>query len=95
MSDFARQVTQKVAQKMADSVRGLWQSVVNTKRAYLNPHEHFGRANITRAVVATYIGIFLAIKWNGSRKAKRIEQQKLAEKKNVLNDALARAGITS
>lgn len=26
-----------------DAVKGLWQSVVSTKRAYLNPHEHFGR----------------------------------------------------
>jgi len=79
---------------MADTVRGFWNSIVNTKRAYLDPHEHFGRANITRAVVLTYVGIFLAIKWNGNRNAKKLQQQKLAEKKNVLNDALARAGIS-
>ncbi|KAI6181994.1 hypothetical protein M3Y99_01966600 [Aphelenchoides fujianensis] len=78
---------------MADAVRGFWQSIVTTKRAYLNPHEHFGRANITRAALLTYVGIFLAFKWNGNRKAKIVSQQKLREKENVLNDALARAGL--
>ena len=53
---------------MADAARGLWQSIVNTKRAYLNPHEHFGRANICRAALASYVGIYFLFKWNSTRK---------------------------
>ncbi|KAI6184462.1 hypothetical protein M3Y97_00598800 [Aphelenchoides bicaudatus] len=87
MSIFERKMVQ-----MADAVRGFWQSIVTTKRTYLNPHEHFGRANITRAVILTYVGIFLAFKWNKNRSAKKLEQQKINEKKNVLQDALARSG---
>ncbi|KAE9420749.1 hypothetical protein Angca_000355, partial [Angiostrongylus cantonensis] len=53
---------------MAEAIRGFWQSVVETKRAYLNPHEHFGRANICRATFASYFGIYLLFKWNQNRK---------------------------
>ncbi|KAI6196574.1 putative methylase [Aphelenchoides besseyi] len=79
--------------EMADAIRGFWQNIVTTKRAYLNPHEHFGRANITRAALLTYVGIFLAFKWNKNRKAKTLELQKIREKENILNDALARAAV--
>uniref|UniRef100_A0A0K0DI46 Golgi apparatus membrane protein TVP23 homolog n=1 Tax=Angiostrongylus cantonensis TaxID=6313 RepID=A0A0K0DI46_ANGCA len=53
---------------MAEAIRGFWQSIVETKRAYLNPHEHFGRANICRATFASYFGIYLLFKWNQNRK---------------------------
>ncbi|KAI6179290.1 MTS domain-containing protein [Aphelenchoides besseyi] len=79
--------------QMADAIRGFWQNIVTTKRAYLNPHEHFGRANITRAALLTYVGIYLAFKWNKTRKAKHVELQKIREKENILNDALARAAV--
>jgi hypothetical protein len=78
---------------MADAIRGAWQAVVNTKRTYLNPHEHFGRMNITRAVMATYVAIFLAVRWNGKRKAKALEQQKIKEKENILKDAMVSVNL--
>lgn len=78
---------------MADAIRGAWQSVVNTKRMYLNPHEHFGRMNITRAVLASYIAIFMAVKWNGKRKAKLVQKQMIKEKENVLKDAMVSFNI--
>ncbi|KAK0416831.1 hypothetical protein QR680_012709 [Steinernema hermaphroditum] len=78
---------------MSAAVRNFWQTIVSTKRAYLNPHEHFGRANITRAALATYVGIYFIFQWNKDRKAKALQAEKVAEKKNVANDALARAGL--
>ncbi|CAD6195571.1 unnamed protein product [Caenorhabditis auriculariae] len=77
---------------MADAVRGFWQSIVNTKRAYLNPHEHFGRANICRAALASYVGIYFLFKWNQQRKAKALQAEKTSLHKNAVNDSLARAG---
>lgn len=56
---------------MADTVRGIWQSIVQTKRLYLNPHEHFGRANICRAALLSYVGMYYMFKWNQNRKVKR------------------------
>ncbi|VDL73113.1 unnamed protein product [Nippostrongylus brasiliensis] len=63
---------------MADAIRGFWQQVVSTKRLYLNPHEHFGRANICRAALASY--------------ARNLRALQASERGNVLNDALARTG---
>ncbi|EGT37102.1 hypothetical protein CAEBREN_04009 [Caenorhabditis brenneri] len=53
---------------MADTVRGIWQSIVQTKRLYLNPHEQFGRANICRAALVSYVGMYFLFKWNQNRK---------------------------
>ncbi|CAD5212177.1 unnamed protein product [Bursaphelenchus okinawaensis] len=78
---------------MADAFRGVLQSYRQFKNVYFNSHEHFGRKNICGAAFMTYIGIYLAFKWNGARKAKKLEAEKHREKQNVLNDALARAGI--
>uniref|UniRef100_A0A0R3PT61 PAT1 domain-containing protein n=1 Tax=Angiostrongylus costaricensis TaxID=334426 RepID=A0A0R3PT61_ANGCS len=79
-----------VQARMAEAIRGFWQSVVETKRAYLNPHEHFGRANICRATFASYFGIYLLFKWNQNRKAKNLRKQQAMERVNILNDALER-----
>ncbi|CAD5216377.1 unnamed protein product [Bursaphelenchus xylophilus] len=79
---------------MADAARGILQSFRQTKNLYLNPHEHFGRQNICRAALLTYVGIFFAFKWNSNRKARKLEAEKHREKQNVLNDALARAGLS-
>ncbi|VDM68929.1 unnamed protein product [Strongylus vulgaris] len=94
---------------MADVLRGYWQQIVATKRLYLNPHEHFGRANICRAALASYVGIYFLFKWNQKRKvggfsclqqvickrmcfqARNLRALQNAERKNVLNDALARS----
>ncbi|KAJ1348030.1 hypothetical protein KIN20_003244 [Parelaphostrongylus tenuis] len=76
---------------MAEALRGFWQSIIETKRAYLNPHEHFGRANICRATFASYFGIYLLYKWNSKRKAKNLRKLQARERENILNDALARA----
>ncbi|CAB3404001.1 unnamed protein product [Caenorhabditis bovis] len=65
---------------MADTVRGIWQSIVQTKRAYLNPHEHFGRANICRAALATYVGIYFLFQWNKNRKAEIARAERKALK---------------
>lgn len=54
--------------QMADAIRGFWHQIVTTKRLYLNPHEHFGRANICRAALASYVGIYFLFKWNQKRK---------------------------
>ncbi|VDM41617.1 unnamed protein product [Toxocara canis] len=75
------------------SVRSMWQVVVNTKRAYMNPHEHFGRVNIFRASVASYVAIYLAFRWNQKKKATAQRAEKIREKQNVVNDALARAHL--
>ncbi|WKX96704.1 hypothetical protein Q1695_012834 [Nippostrongylus brasiliensis] len=77
---------------MADAIRGFWQQVVSTKRLYLNPHEHFGRANICRAALASYVGIYFLFKWNQKRKARNLRALQASERGNVLNDALARTG---
>ncbi|XGW08007.1 hypothetical protein V3C99_010825 [Haemonchus contortus] len=77
---------------MADAIRGMWQQVVNTKRLYMNPHEHFGRANICRAALATYVGIYFLFRWNQKRKARNLQKLQAAERVNILNDALARTG---
>lgn len=77
---------------MADAVRGFWQQIVATKRLYLNPHEHFGRANICRAALASYVGIYFLFKWNQKRKANNLRALQASERVNVLNDALARTG---
>ena len=53
-----------------DAVTGVWTSIVPTKRSYLNPHKHFGRANICRAALASYVGIYFLFKWNQQKKAK-------------------------
>uniref|UniRef100_A0AC35UDQ2 ATP synthase subunit e, mitochondrial n=1 Tax=Rhabditophanes sp. KR3021 TaxID=114890 RepID=A0AC35UDQ2_9BILA len=75
------------------AIRNLFQPIISLKRAYLNPHEHFGRANITRACLATYVAIYMGFKWNGQRKANAITAEKHALKESVLKDALAKAGI--
>ncbi|KAK6019030.1 hypothetical protein OSTOST_15352 [Ostertagia ostertagi] len=77
---------------LAKAVRGFWNQVVTTKRAYMNPHEHFGRANIFRAAMASYVGIYFLFKWNQKRKARNLQELQAAERENVLNDALARTG---
>uniref|UniRef100_A0A915ALM4 Uncharacterized protein n=1 Tax=Parascaris univalens TaxID=6257 RepID=A0A915ALM4_PARUN len=74
-------------------LRSVVQAVVNTKRAYMNPYEHFGRVNIFRAAVASYVAIYFAFRWNQRRKATALRAEKIREKKNVANDALARAHI--
>uniref|UniRef100_A0A9J2PJV4 Uncharacterized protein n=1 Tax=Ascaris lumbricoides TaxID=6252 RepID=A0A9J2PJV4_ASCLU len=76
-----------------NSLRSMMQAVVNTKRAYMNPYEHFGRVNIFRAAVASYVAIYFAFRWNQRRKAVALRAEKIREKKNVANDALARAHI--
>ncbi|KAK5978068.1 hypothetical protein GCK32_008382 [Trichostrongylus colubriformis] len=76
---------------MAEAVREFWNKVVTTKRLYLNPHEHFGRANIFRAAMATYIGMYFLFRWNQKRKARNLRELQSAERVNILNDALARA----
>ncbi|KAK5972784.1 hypothetical protein GCK32_016384 [Trichostrongylus colubriformis] len=76
---------------MAEAVREFWNKVVTTKRLYLNPHEHFGRANIFRAAMASYIGMYFLFRWNQKRKARNLRELQSAERVNILNDALARA----
>uniref|UniRef100_A0AC35FWN6 Uncharacterized protein n=1 Tax=Panagrolaimus sp. PS1159 TaxID=55785 RepID=A0AC35FWN6_9BILA len=78
---------------MSAALRSVWQQIVNQKRAYLNPHEDFGRANIFRAAIGTYIGAFLLFKWNSSRKAKALTAEKSTKKQAIAEDALARAGL--
>uniref|UniRef100_A0A7E4ZU31 ATP synthase subunit e, mitochondrial n=1 Tax=Panagrellus redivivus TaxID=6233 RepID=A0A7E4ZU31_PANRE len=78
---------------MSAALRSAWQSVVQTKRAYLNPHEDFGRANIFRAALATYIGAFVLFKWNKSSKAAAIKAEQKAEKEAATKAALAKAGV--
>ncbi|PIO56313.1 hypothetical protein TELCIR_22288 [Teladorsagia circumcincta] len=75
-----------------EAVRGFWNQIVTTKRAYLNPHEHFGRANIFRAAMASYVGIYFLFRWNQKRKARNLQELQAAEREHVLNDALARTG---
>uniref|UniRef100_A0A2Q4R5J5 Uncharacterized protein n=1 Tax=Caenorhabditis japonica TaxID=281687 RepID=A0A2Q4R5J5_CAEJA len=65
---------------MADTVRGIWQSIVQTKRTYLNPHEQFGRANICRAALASYVGMYFLFKWNQNRKAEIARAERRAAK---------------
>uniref|UniRef100_A0A914QKW8 Uncharacterized protein n=1 Tax=Panagrolaimus davidi TaxID=227884 RepID=A0A914QKW8_9BILA len=69
---------------MSAALRSVWQQIVNQKRAYLNPHEDFGRANIFP---------FLLFKWNSSRKAKALKAEKATKKQSIAEDALARAGV--
>lgn len=52
-----------------------------------------GRVNIFRAAVASYVAIYFAFRWNQRRKAVALRAEKIREKKNVANDALARAHI--
>ena len=92
---------------MSAALRSAWQSVVKTKRLYLNPHEDFGnfsfwgdycnwfsgRANIFRCAAATYVTAFLLFKWNSNRKAKAIKAEKATQKSAVAQDALGRAGL--
>uniref|UniRef100_A0A0N4ZTB1 ATP synthase subunit e, mitochondrial n=1 Tax=Parastrongyloides trichosuri TaxID=131310 RepID=A0A0N4ZTB1_PARTI len=78
---------------MLAAARSLLQPLMKIKHAYLNPHEHFGRANITRSVLATYVAIYMTFKWNSNRKAKALQAEKVAQKENVVKDALARAGL--
>uniref|UniRef100_A0A914Y9L8 Uncharacterized protein n=1 Tax=Panagrolaimus superbus TaxID=310955 RepID=A0A914Y9L8_9BILA len=78
---------------MSAVLRSIWQHVVLTKRAYMNPHEDFGRANIFRAAISTYFGLFLLLKWNSSRKAKALKNEKSTKKQAIADDALARAGL--
>ncbi|CAI4225754.1 unnamed protein product [Auanema sp. JU1783] len=78
---------------MADAIRGVWQSIVTAKRNYLNPHEHFGRMMICRCALASYVGIYFLAKWNSAKKAKALQAQKAAERKNIINDAVLRAGL--
>ncbi|CAJ0945891.1 unnamed protein product, partial [Mesorhabditis belari] len=75
------------------AVRQIFKPLIDLQHAYMNPHEHFGRANITRAVILTYVSAFFAVKWNGKRKAQALETEKQRERQNVVNDALARAGL--
>uniref|UniRef100_A0AC34GYK0 ATP synthase subunit e, mitochondrial n=1 Tax=Panagrolaimus sp. ES5 TaxID=591445 RepID=A0AC34GYK0_9BILA len=78
---------------MSAALRSVWNQVVQTKRAYMNPHEDFGRANIFRAAIGTYIAGFLLFKWNSSRKAKALKNEKATKKQAIAEDALARAGL--
>lgn len=52
-----------------------------------------GRANIFRAVLVSYVGVYFAAKWNSERKAKALKAEKIAKKESVVKDALARAGF--
>jgi hypothetical protein len=78
---------------MSAALRSVWQQVVNTKRAYMNPHEDFGRANIFRAAIGTYFGLFLLFKWRSNRKTKALTAEKASKKHDIAQDALARAGL--
>ncbi|KHN80088.1 Protein PAT1 -like protein 1 [Toxocara canis] len=51
------------------------------------------RVNIFRASVASYVAIYLAFRWNQKKKAIAQRAEKIREKQNVVNDALARAHL--
>lgn len=55
--------------------------------------EVFCSANICRAALASYVGIYMLFKWNQGKKAKALALEKQASKKAVAHDALARAGL--
>jgi hypothetical protein len=54
-----------------------WQPNFSNVETLVYYIEYLGRANITRAVILSYVGIYLAFKWNQNRKAKKLEAQKL------------------
>ncbi|MFH4982044.1 hypothetical protein AB6A40_008753 [Gnathostoma spinigerum] len=78
---------------MSAAVRGFIQNIVNYKRIIFNPYEHYGRANIFRAVIASYIGIYLAFRWNKKRKLKAAREAMVGEKNKVAAAALKDAGL--
>ncbi|CEF62960.1 Hypothetical protein SRAE_1000122600 [Strongyloides ratti] len=78
---------------MSASIRSYFQPLMKLKDAYFHPYEDFGRANIFRAVLVSYVGVYFAAKWNSERKAKALKAEKIAKKESVVKDALARAGF--
>uniref|UniRef100_A0A0K0E132 ATP synthase subunit e, mitochondrial n=1 Tax=Strongyloides stercoralis TaxID=6248 RepID=A0A0K0E132_STRER len=73
--------------------RSFLQSFAKFRNVYFHPSEDFGRANIFRAVILSYVGIYMGVKWNSRRKAAALVDAKKAQKENILRDALARAAI--
>uniref|UniRef100_A0A0N5B6G8 ATP synthase subunit e, mitochondrial n=1 Tax=Strongyloides papillosus TaxID=174720 RepID=A0A0N5B6G8_STREA len=78
---------------MNPAIRTYLQPLLKVQRTFLNSHEDFGRANLYRSVIGTYIGIYFLSKWNSQRKAKALAHEKVAQKENIVRDALGRCGF--
>uniref|UniRef100_A0A915EIJ0 Uncharacterized protein n=1 Tax=Ditylenchus dipsaci TaxID=166011 RepID=A0A915EIJ0_9BILA len=80
---------------MLNPVKSSFRKVSSFFKTAFDSHEQYGLINSFRGIIFTYVAGYFYFKSRAAKKHKKIQEAKNREKQAILNDALARAGLST